>query len=168
MHTRRVAVVRRRRLLPAAAVWMMGVFGVSYVALPLFAEVTGLYRGLLYDLPADLVSFTAATLMLLFGVALVGPRVEVPLDGKPSFDPVIAATSGSLAVWGVLHNTLPMLRHFDDMATPELATFLAFNVIESALIGMMLASFTRSRWKALALGAGFQLLLLGTWLSLAG
>ncbi len=52
------------------------------------------------------------------------------------------------------------------MGTAELATFVGLNIIEMSLIGMMLASFTRSITKAFALGMSFQLLVLGLILGL--
>ncbi len=51
---------------------------------------------------------------------------------------------------------------FGEMSAPVLASFIAVNVLESALFGVMLASLVKSRAAGFALGGAFQLLFLGT------
>lgn len=144
----------------ATLAWFALVFGLCYVALPAFAELTGLHRGLLSTAAVAGVSFGATSFVTAVVAALVRPTIDAARD------PVLAATLGGLGAWGILHNTSPLLRHFWEMSLVELGTFLAFNVLEMFLIGAMLASLTRSRVAAFGLGAGWQVVSIGLFLTL--
>ena len=92
------------------------------------------------------------------GISMARPRVVVDASHR---EPALAATAGGLATWALLHNSLAFLVPFGEMSAPVLASFIAVNVLESALFGVMLASFVRSPGKAFALGAAFQALFMG-------
>ena len=143
---------------------MAGVFGLCYLALPLAATSLGLYSDFWSQLFFNLPAFVLAT-----GIASVGAMVARPTiktDVRAARDPVIAAGVGGLLTWAIVHNLSSLLVPFAAMDLIELATFIGLNVIEMGLIGMMLASFTRSTVKAFALGMWFQLLVLGLILGL--
>jgi hypothetical protein len=61
-----------------------------------------------------------------------------------------------LVGWALVVNTLPFLVPFSAYSPFALALFVAINVVEMSLLGMMFASFTRRRSVAFALGAAFQ------------
>jgi hypothetical protein len=145
----------------ATGAWFALVFALCYVALPAFAELTGLHRGLLSTTPVAAVSFGATAFVTAVGAALVRPTVSAAVR-----DPVLAATLGGFATWALVHNTVSALRPFWAMSFVELGTFLTFNALEMFLIGSMLASLTRSRVAAAALGAGWQVVSLGLFLTL--
>lgn len=172
------ALVLRRDLLPAhtpralptralgraMAAWLGATFALCYLAGPLLLAGTGLNVRLLAGLPAGAPAFLMASLVAIVAAALVRP--EVRLDPRGPRDPVISAALGGLAVWAVVHNTSALLVPFAWMSPLELGTLVGLNVLEMSLVGMMLASFTRSRPVAALLGAGFQLLMLGLALTL--
>ena len=146
-------------LVGAMAGWFGLVLAVCYVASPVLRASLGL----LDNLPAHLVFNIPAFLMTGFvaTIAAAIARPTVTLSPNAPRDPVLAATLGGLLTWGVVHNLSPLLEPFAAMGPAELAAFVAANVVEMTLLGMMLASFTRSSRTAFGLGALLQLLMLG-------
>lgn len=156
--------VPSRALVPAMLAWMSVVFGVCYVGLPMLSAALGWYEGVLGGILFNLPSFLLATFVAVIAAAAANPKVRT--DVRANRDPVISAAAGGLLTWLVVHNLSPFLKHFDQFASMELFAFVFMNVIEMTMIGMMLASFTRSKVAAFGLGVGFQLLVLGTVLGL--
>jgi hypothetical protein len=156
--------IRPRQLGTASVAWLAGVFGLCYIALPIAAASVGLFTDFWSHVFFNLPGFALATLVTAVGAMVARPKITT--DVGATRDPVIAATSGGLLTWAIVHNLSPVLLPFAAMGTAELATFLALNLLEMSLIGMMLASFTRSVAKAFALGMWFQLLVLGLVLGL--
>ena len=166
---------QRPRALPVRAVtgamfaWLSLVFVTCYLVLPFVLAITGVTGGVLAAAPFSLPAFGMASLVAIVGATLARPKIQ--LDVRGPRDPVISATVGGLGVWAVVHNTSPLLQPFSAMGPAELASFISMNVLEMGLLGMMFASFTQRKAVALALGGGFQLLVLGlvlTLMSLAG
>ncbi len=151
--------VNPRQLGSAMLAWMAMVFGLCYVALPLAASTFGLYTGVWDSLMFNMPAFMLASFVAAIAAMVSRPRIKT--DVAAARDPVLAAGLGGLLTWGIIHNTSAILVPFAHMGSLELATFVGMNVIEMGLIGMMLASFTRSTIKAFALGMWFQLLVLG-------
>jgi len=146
----------------AAAAWMSMTFMLCYVFLPLTRQALGLRyasapslvdEGLM--LGGSLAAFGVALATVVAGIAITRPKVSLELGRR---EPVVAATLGGLLPWVVLHNILPSLIPFAEMGAGALLSFLAVNLLESAMFGVMLASFTRSPGKAFGLGVGFQML----------
>lgn len=151
-------------LMGAMLAWMSVVFGVCYVVLPATAGALGLFTGVIESFMFNMPAFVLSSLIaVVAGVAL---RPKMRLDWSGPRDPVLSAASGSLLLWAIIHNSTPLLRPFASMGGAELVTFVGMNIVEALMIGMMLASFTKSRAAAFALGAGFQALLLGITLAL--
>lgn len=149
--------------------WLALVFATCYLGLPLLFALTGVTSGILATAPYALPAFAMASFVAIIGVALAQPRVRLDVWGPR--DPVLSATLGGLGVWAVVHNTSALLLPFSAMGPVELLGFFGLNVLEMTMLGMMFASFTRRRSVAMALGGGFQLLVLGfvlTLMSLAG
>jgi len=151
--------INPRQLGSAMMVWMSMVFALCYVALPMTAANLGLYSGVWDSLWFNMPGFMLATFVAAIGAMVLRPTIKT--DVAAARDPVIAAGLGGLLTWGIIHNTSSILVPFADMGVLELTTFVGMNVVEMGLIGMMLASFTRSTLKAFALGMWFQLLVLG-------
>jgi len=146
----------------AAAAWMSMTFLLCYVFLPLTRQALGLRYGSAPSLVEEgimlggsLAAFGVALATVVGGIALTKPKVSLEVSRR---EPVIAATLGGLMPWAILHNTLPSLVPFAEMGGGALLSFLAVNLLESAMFGVMLASFTRSPGKAFGLGFGFQIL----------
>lgn len=158
----RSAVVRGASLAAASAVWMSLTFALCYVLLPVAADLSGAHPGLLASLWADVLGFGAMLAAVTLGV-LVG-RPEVRVDRQPATAPIAAATVASLAVWAVLHSLLPGLVRFEDMGVVGFSSFLAMNIVESSLFGVMLASLVRTVPRAFVAGGAFQAAFFGiTW-----
>lgn len=153
-----------RALGGAMAAWLALTFGLCYVALPSLLAIVGLNTGVISGFWFSLPAFGMASLVAVIGALVARPRVRLDLLGPR--DPVLAATLGGLGVWAVVHNTSSLLVPFTQMGPLELASFLSLNVVEMGLLGMMFASFTRRPSVALAMGGGFQLLVLGLVLTL--
>jgi hypothetical protein len=155
------AITQPGRIMSAATVWMSFTFILCYLALPLMRAGVGLSAqsgiSILATALASAAGLMGVIALFTVAVAVLRPKASVHVDP----DRTLAATSGSLLVWGLLHNILPGLIPFDEMATGELAAFIGSNVIESALFGVMLASFASSGRSAFSLGAMFQVLLFG-------
>jgi len=163
-----VSVPKRRHLVPAAAAWMMGVFGVCYLFLPALALISGANMGLIFNLPLSILAFSVMLPLTLVAIAVFNPRVEIPRDGSMQPGPVLSAALGSLSLWAVLHSVVPLLRPLYVMSGPELASMIVINGVESLLFGMMLASFVRTRGQAFVLGAAFQATFVGIWFLVVG
>lgn len=145
--------------------WHVGVFGLCYMLLPALMDSVGMDLNI--GLLPSAFSVGAVALALFAGVRLFKPEVRVPRDlRRAPRDPVIAATAGSFLSWLVMHNTLPLLEHLPQMPLITALGFTAVNVVESALFGTMLASFTRRTLAAAALGVAHQLSILGIYLVL--
>lgn len=153
-----------RALVGAMATWFSGVFLTCYIAIPLLFAILGINGGVLAAAPFALPAFAISAFIAIVTAAVAQPKVR--LDTWGPRDPVFSAALGGLGVWAIVHNTSDLLRPFSSMGPIELPTFLALNVLEMTLLGMMFASFTRSRAVAMAMGAGFQMLMLGLVLTL--
>lgn len=153
-----------RALGGAMASWLSLTFGLCYVAVPALLAIVGWNTGVIAGFWFSLPAFAMASLIATVGVLIAQPRMQLSLT-QPR-DPVLAATLGGLGVWAVVHNTSSMLMPFTSMSPLELLSFLGLNVLEMTLLGMMFASFTKRTSVALALGGGFQLLVLGLVLTL--
>jgi hypothetical protein len=153
-----------RALGGAMASWLALVFGVCYVAMPALFAIVSLNSGVIGSLSYALPAFGMASLVAIVGALVARPTIRLDTFGPR--DPVLAATVGGLAVWAVVHNSSSLLQPFLQMGPLELASFVALNVVEMTLLGMMFASFTRRSGVALAMGGGFQLLVLGLTLTL--
>ena len=153
-----------RGLTLAMAAWLSMIFATCYVALPTALAVTGVNAGLLGSALFSFPAFAMAALISIVGAAIAKPSIHLDLGSRR--DPVLSATLGGLGVWAVIHNTNPLLVPFSHMSAAELASFVALNVLEMSMLGMMFASFTRRKLVAFALGGGFQFLMLGLALTL--
>lgn len=172
------ALVPRRDLLPvhvpravpvramggAMVTWLGLVFAGCYVVGPVLLAVTGINFGVIAGLAYSLPAFAMASLVAVVAALLARPQIRLDLRGPR--DPVISATLGGLGVWALIHNTSSLLVPFTQMRPLELASLIGLNLVEMTLLGMMFASFTQRRSVALALGGGFQLLMLGLVLTL--
>jgi len=150
--------VPARALAGAISSWFAIVFAVCYLALPALATVLGLYSGMLPNLIPNTLAIGLMALITTSLAVATQPRIITNVMAKP--DPVIAATLGSLIVWAGGQELLPQLQALTSMPLVESLTFIGINIVESTMLGMMLASFVRSPLKAAALGAGFQAFLL--------
>ncbi|MCB9686923.1 MAG: hypothetical protein H6735_17925 [Alphaproteobacteria bacterium] len=151
-------------MLGATATWLGSVFALCYVALPAAMAITGVNATVLMSAPRALISFGMGAFVVAVAAAIARPAIRLGFGGPR--DPVVSATLGGLGVWAVIHNTSALLEPFWAMSPMELLTFVAANIVEMTLLGMMFASFTRSRAVAMALGGGFQLLTMGLFLTL--
>lgn len=152
----------------AATVWMGLTFALCYVMLPATWEALGIRAAQLWTLPGDLLA-----LFGLWGAAMVltasrhvqNDGITVDLDSLAASDKLPAAALGGLLTWGFLHNVLPGLVPFHDMPGAYLGAFVAANVLENALFGVIAASLARTRRGAFTLGVASQLILLSlAWL----
>ena len=148
-----------RALGGAMASWLTLTFGLCYVALPALLAIVGWNTGVIAGISFSLPAFALAAFVVVIGVLVAQPRIQ--LSAAQPRDPVVAATLGGLGVWAVVHNTSSLLMPFTSMSPLELLSFLGLNVLEMTLLGMMFASFTKRTGVALALGGGFQMLVLG-------
>lgn len=153
-----------RRLSGAMAAWLALTFGVCHVALPALAISLGVDAGVLGSFWYAMPAFALASLTAVIAVVAAGPAIRLHLTSPR--DPVIAATLGGLGVAAVVQNTSGLVVPYSSLGPWELAAGLWLNVLEMSLLGMMFASFTRRIDVALALGGGFQLLVLGLALTL--
>jgi len=147
------------RIASASAVWMSFTFLLCYLALPLFRTGFGMsgygVSGILDHALAAAAGLMGVMALFTAAVTLFKPTLSVDVDP----DKILSATAGSLLVWAVLHNILPFLVSFGAMGTIEFGTFFLANGIESALFGVMLASFAATGRSAFSLGAMFQFLM---------
>lgn len=153
------ALVGPGRFAGAAMAWMSATFLLCYLALPLGRVAMGLSAQSGVAVLGTALASAAGLLgvLALLGTLLAVVRPAIQVDVEP--DRILAATSGSLLVWGLLHNVLPGLMFFSEMTGGELGSFVASNFLESALFGVVLASVARTGRGAFALGAVFQTLL---------
>jgi hypothetical protein len=153
-----------RPLAVAMTVWLSTVFAACYVGLPLLLAMTGLNQDILTSSIFSFPAFVMASFVAVVGASIARPEIRLDVAGRR--DPVLSATIGGLGVWALVHNTSDLLVPFSAMTGPELISFVGLNVVEMVLLGMMFASFTRSKAVALVLGGGFQMLVLGLVLTL--
>lgn len=151
--------VPTRALWVAMSAWLSMVFSTCYVGLPLALATLGIDTGVLSSSFFALPAFVMASFVAVIGAAVARPEIRLATAGPR--DPVVSAALGGLVTLAIVHNTSPFLLPFASMSAVGLTAFLALNVLEMTLLGMMFASFTRSRLVAAALGSGFQLLVLG-------
>jgi hypothetical protein len=149
--------VPAQALAGAVVTWLAIVYGLCYLALPLFASALGLHTVFIGNLVLNTLAFVPMALLTAGLVSAMRP--EVVTKASAPRDPVLAATAGSLLVWFGAHELSPLLSSITSMPVGEMLSFVTMNVVEAGMIGMMLASFTRSPLKAFALGAAFQTLL---------
>jgi len=144
----------------AMGAWLLMVYLVCWVGLPLASvAITGSSGSLFVSGVLNAPVFLLATLVTVVAAAVANPTVVLATDTRR--DPVVSAFAGGLLSWAVIHNVMPFLIPFAAMSTPGLAILVAINVVEMALVGMMLASFTRSHAVAFGLGAGLRWLIAG-------
>ncbi len=143
----------------AMAGWLALTFALCQVVLPSVAAISGLESGVIASIGYSLPAFALASMVAVVATLVAQPTLRLGLD-QPR-DPVVAATVGGLGVWALLHNTSSMLVPFADMAPLEVATLVSMNLIEASMLGVMFASFTRRAGLAVALGGGFQLVVVG-------
>jgi len=98
-------------------------------------------------------AFFATVLATTVLTAVAKPRIRLHRLG---FEPVAWAAAGWLAVWGVVHNTSMLLEPFWEMQADFLIPFVILNILEASVVGALLGTLTRSRVKALGMGAAFQ------------
>lgn len=158
--------VPARALVGAIAAWFGLVYALCYVALPATASMLGLYSNLIPNLVVNTLTLIPAAGITMGLAALVQPEIVTHLRAKR--DPVIAATLGSFLVWLGLVETVSAIQPLTAMPWYEAITFFGLNVVESSMFGMMLASFVRTPGRAFALGAAFQLLLVGLFTGIVG
>lgn len=155
-----------RPLAAAMATWLAAVWISCYVGGPALLTSLGMPGGASAYTVAAVPAFVLASFAVAIGVLAARPAIH--LTGRPSLrDPILAAVSGSLAVWVVTQNGVPeLLRPFAAMSAGEIGAHLALNGLEASLLGVMFASFTRHTAAAFALGASFKLALMGLALAL--
>ncbi len=141
------------RLTQATGVWLGLTFLLSYFLLPGVSAMLGTGGSGIFAFWPQYPAFLLVGAYVVSLVALTRPQIRV---GGPSRDPVLAASLGSLGVWALLQQTL---LPFGLMSTTGLVSLLLINVVESVMLGTMLASFTDRAGRAFTLGAGFQLAL---------
>ena len=163
---RQARPIPARALVGAIAAWFGLVYAVCYVALPTTAAAFGLYSNLLPNLVVNTLTLIPAAGITMGLAALCQPEIVTHLRAKR--DPVIAATLGSFLVWLGLVETVDAIQPLTNMPWYEAFTFASFNLLESAMFGAMLASFVRTPGRAFALGAAFQLLLVGLFTGIVG
>lgn len=151
-HPMQASADTRLRVHAAASAWMLMIFGVCYIAVPVMLAVVGLY-GALSSFLFNAIAFAFVAPAVLFGLEVLRPK----LDLDRTTDPVLPVAAGSFMTWALLHNTLPFLRPFSDFYATELAAFIALNGLEAMLFAMLLATFVRSRAQGFAVGVGLQL-----------
>jgi hypothetical protein len=139
--------------------WFFLVFGLCYVVAPVALSALGQLDGLLSHVVLNSGALLLTGFVTVVAAAVARPHVH--LSPSAPRDPTLAATLGGLITWATLHNLSPLLEPFTAMGPGELLGFVAVNVLEMSLFGLMLASFTRSAAKAFALGALLQLLMVG-------
>ncbi len=148
------------RLLAAATVWATATFLLCYVAIPIGYSVMGLRAFVLpWVLPSHMLAFAFTWIVTTAAMLTLASRrggVDVDLHGLGGSDRIPAAMLGGLVVWGLLHNLLPGLMPFGAMSLSFLGAFMLANIVENALFGTLLATFTKSRRGAFAAGAAFQ------------
>lgn len=159
LNSERARTVPTRALVGAVGTWFALIYALCYVVLPTAGAALGLYSNLVPNLIVNTIALAPAALITMALVAASQPTVVTNL--RASRDPVIAATAGSLLAWLGLVETVDVVQPLSGMPWYEALTFLGFNIVEQGMLGMMLASFTRSPAKAFALGAAFQVLVLG-------
>lgn len=142
------------QLKKAAATWMGLVFALCYMGVPFATDALGLFAWSGANFMMGGAGFVAMLALTWAAISVKRPRVHLHQDVR---DPVIAATAGGLGMWAIIHTVgFGLLTPLYAMAPAELLTFIGMNVVESALFGMMLASFSKNRLQAFVLGAGFQ------------
>jgi len=152
--------VPTQALVRAMATWLVMVWALCWVALPLASVLlTGLSGGLLLSGILNAPVFAVTALIAMVATAVAQPSVV--LSTRTPRDPVLSAFAGGLLSWAVIHNVLPFLLPFSQLSGLELAILVGINVIEMGLMAVMLANFTRSRTAAFGLGAGTQWLTAG-------
>jgi hypothetical protein len=149
----------RVALMKGVSGWILLTFLLAYVVNPALVNAVGVdLRLISIAASGPAMALTGGLVVLLVGA--LRPSVRLPRRrGALDTNPEVAATAGSLLVWGAAEQLLPVFQPFTTMPLGELAALIGLNVIESALFGVMLASFTRSPGKAFAIGAAFQLVL---------
>jgi hypothetical protein len=155
----RVLIPKPVALQKATGAWMGLTFGLSYVVLPALAGLTGLFSGLLEGWFAGGAAYGVTTGLMIVAIGKLKPAVRIPRAGVTVKDPFVVATLAGLGTWAVLHNVLGALAPFASLGLGELVTLVGINVLETTMLGLMLGSFTRSRWKAAGLAVAVQVLI---------
>lgn len=153
-----------RSLGGAMAAWLALTFGLCHVAMPAVGVALGVDAGVMAHFWYMMPAFALASFAAVVAAVAAGPRLR--LHTSSPRDPVIAATLGGLGVAAVVQNTSALVVPYTALGPWELAAGLGMNVLEMSMLGMMFASFTRRASVALALGGGFQLVVLGLALTL--
>jgi hypothetical protein len=137
----------------AVATWSIGVFGLCYVAIPWLLSLLGIVGDGLSHVATDMVGAAITVLPALLLVAIGRPSVRAADVSRAA---TIAATASGFAVWAALHNTLPGLARFNELGVVGLPVFVAVNLLESALWGVMIGSVSRGIGKAFVFGGLFS------------
>ncbi|MEM6927957.1 MAG: hypothetical protein AAF602_13585 [Myxococcota bacterium] len=140
-----------RRLTQATAAWLGLTFIACYFLLPGISAMLGTGGAGVFAFWPQYPAFMLVSAYVVTLVAANPPDIQL---SRPSRDPVLAATLGSFGMWALLQQTL---MPFAWMTTVSLTSLVALNLVESVLLGTMLASFADRPGRALSLGAGFQL-----------
>jgi len=143
-------------LLKAIPAWLGLTWMTCYVAGPLLlAMLTSDNGNVLVTGILTAPAFFATALTTAVAAAVASPRLRM---GKGGFEPVAWAAAGWLTVWALVHNSSMFLEPFAQMPFDVLGGFLLLNLLEAGLIGAMLGTLTRSRFKAFGFGAAFQIM----------
>jgi energy-converting hydrogenase Eha subunit B len=154
-----VRVLPVRPLAAAVSCWLAMVFLACHLALPVAFSAAGLGAGMAAYTVAAVPAFGFASFVALIGVLAARPLVSTT---RAAADPVLAAVLGALGAWVLVQNSMPgLLPPFSAMSGAQVAAQVAVNGLEASLLGVMFASFTRRPAVAFALGAAFELVLLG-------
>ena len=155
------ALTQPAKIIAAISVWTAFTFFISYLTLPFVRALLGMSSFSLFDVIGGVFTGLGGLLVVMpllwFLVAIRRTRLATHV----SPDQALAATTGSLMVWGLLHCILPGLTPFGEMGMVELGSFLGSNIIESALFGVMLAAFSTTGRQAFSLGMLFQTVFFG-------
>lgn len=152
--------VPTRGLIRAMAAWLVGVYVLCWVALPLASVLLfGVHLNLLASGVVGLPVFALASLVAVCGAGVLRPRMALAASAPRG--PVASAFAGGFLAWALIHNLAPFLQPFARMSALEVGLLVGINLVEMALMGAMLGSLVPRRRDAFALGAGFQLLLAG-------
>ncbi|MEM6927390.1 MAG: hypothetical protein AAF602_10695 [Myxococcota bacterium] len=141
----------------AMGMWLWLTAWVSRLLVPLFGLSLWSEGPWVLDLWVEGHAFALAAAALVLGVGVVRPRVSA--DVRVSRGSFLAAALGGFGAWVIVQGLL-----FEPIATLEGALagpILASHVVEAVMLGSLFASVARRPGAAFALGAGFQLVVLG-------
>ncbi|MEO0600105.1 MAG: hypothetical protein AAF211_01645 [Myxococcota bacterium] len=141
----------------AIGMWLWLTAWVSRLLVPLFGLSLWSEGPWVLDLWVEGHAFALASAALVLGVGVTRPRVSA--DVPVSRGRFLAATVGGFGAWALVQGLLfePIVTLPWSVAGPILAS----HVVEAVMLGSLFASVARRPAAAFALGAGFQLAVLG-------